>query len=93
VHTSLEQLRPLLCHVARLRKSAAKRQATRSLARKGQEPSCPGECGLLITLKPEVESILFRPDQTAFNHRIDGDVTDPDLFHFRFPELPGEPRR
>src|SRR3982074_3822697 len=58
----------------------------------GQEPSCPGECGLLITLEPEVESILFRPDQTAFNPRIDGDVTDPDLFHFRFPELPREPR-
>src|SRR4030081_61953 len=51
------------------------------------------ECGLLIPLEPEVESISIRPDQTAFNHRIDGDVTDPDLFHFRFPELPGEPRR
>jgi hypothetical protein len=51
------------------------------------------ECGLLIPLEPVVESILIRPDQTAFNRRIDGDVTDPNLFHFRFPELPGEPRR
>jgi len=92
VHTSLEQLRPLLCHVARLRKSVAKRQATRSLARKGGGNLYARECGLL-PLEPEVESIPIRPDQTAFNRRIDGDVTDPDLFHFRFPELPGEPRR
>jgi hypothetical protein len=55
----------------------------------GREPSCPGECGLLITLEPEVESISIRSDQTAFNHRIDGDVTDPDLFHFLFPRIAG----
>jgi hypothetical protein len=46
------------------------------------------ECGLLL-LEPEVESIPIRPDQTAFNRRIDGDVTDPDLFHFRFPGIAG----
>jgi hypothetical protein len=74
--------------VARLRKSVAKGQATRSLARKGGGNLHP-ECGLLIPLEPVVELILIRPDQTAFHQRNDGDVTDPDLFHFRFPEIAG----